>query len=285
MKSIGITADCVCDLPEHYIKENGIGLMYFYITTDTGRFQDGYVITSDNILEYLEEGGAKAGTYAPRPEEYREFFERHLEQYDELIHIAISGQVSPSCHNAVAALDQMGERGKRVTVIDSLHLSTGMGHMVMRAAELRNSGRSSAEIAAALLPMREKIATTFITRSTDYLYRNGQVSKRVGSLSKLLMLHPVLTLKKGRISLQTVRIGNYENSVMRYVRSALKNSGRIDTRRLFITHAGCTVKMIAQIRAEVDKLCKFDEVIVTQTSATVSSNCGPGTVGLMYIRK
>lgn len=285
MKSIGITADCVCDLPEHDLRERRIALMYFYITTDTGRFQDGYDITSDNILEYLKEGGVKAGTYVPRLEEYKAFFERQLERCDELIHIAASSQVSASCRSAVEALERMGEQGKRVTIVDSQHLSTGMGLMVLRAAELRDKGCSSSEIVSALLEMRDKVSTTFITRSTSYLYRNGQVGKLVGSLSKVLLLHPVLALKNGRISLRTVRIGNDEHSVMRYVRSALKHRGSIDTRRLFITHAGCTVRTIAQIRAEVDRLCPFDEIIVTQTSATVSSNCGPGTIGLMYVRK
>ena len=285
MKGIGITTDCVCDLPEDYLKANDIELMYFYITTDSGKFRDGYVITSDNILEYLEQGGTQAETHAPSTQEYKDFFERHLDQYDELIHIAISGQVGVSCYHAMEARRLMGARGQRVTVVDSQNLSTGMGYLVMKAAELRDNGQSAAEITEELIRTRGNVSTTFITRNADYLSRNGKVSKWIGSLGAFLMIHPVLALKKGRISLQMIRIGNYERSVIRYVRGVLKHSGRIANTRLFITHAGCTVKMIAQIRAEVDRLCPFAEIIVTQTSATVSSNCGPGTVGVMFIHK
>lgn len=285
MKKTGITTDCVCDLPEEYLKENDIDIVYFYITTATGKFRDGYEITSGNILEYLENGGEKAETTAPEPEEYKAFFENALNRYDELIHIAISSQVSLSCQNAASALKLMGDNGKRVTIIDSAHLSTGMGHMVIRAVELRDYGETGSEIVKAVESMKNKVSTSFITKNADYLYRNGRTSKKVQRLSAFLMLHPVLTLKNGRITLKTLQIGNYEKSVMNYIKSELKHNSNIDKKRLFITHAGCTLKMISQIKSEAEKLCKFDEVTVTKTSATVSGNCGPETVGVLFVYK
>lgn len=285
MKRVGITTDCVCDLPEEYIKANGVELIYFYISTDTGRFKDGYEITSGNILEYLEDGGRKAETDAPGAGEYRAFFEDCLKRYDEIVHISVSSQVGLSNKKATAAVEQMGANKARVTVVDSEHLSTGMGHMVMRAVELRDGGSSAAEIADEMVRMRSKVSTTFITQSADYLYRNGQIGQRVAKICTFFSIHPVLVLKNGRISLKMVRIGNYERSVMRYVRSELKCGGEIDHKRLFITHAGCTLKMISQIREEAQRLCHFDEVKVTQASATVSGNCGPGTVGVLFIHK
>ena len=285
MKKTGITTDCVCDLPEEYIKANDIDIIYFYITTATGKFRDGYEITSGNILEYLENGGEKAETTAPESEEYKSFFENALNRYDELIHIAISSRVSLSYQNATAALKLMGDSGKRVTVIDSAHLSTGMGHMVMRAVELRDQGEDEDEIVKAVESMKHRVSTSFITKNADYLYRNGRTSKNVQRLSAFLMLHPVLTLKNGRITLKTLQIGNYEKSVMNYIKSELKHNSKIDKKRLFITHAGCTLKMISQIKSEAEKLCKFDEVTVTKASATVSGNCGSETIGVLFVYK
>ena len=285
MKKTGITTDCVCDLPEEYLKANCIDVIYFYITTATGMFKDGYEITSGNVLEYMENGGKKAETNAPAPGEYKEFFEKALEQYDELVHITISSRVSRSCQNAMASLELMGENGKRVTVIDSSHLSTGMGYIVMKAAELRDSGKSVSEIVEVVEGMKRRISTTFIVKNADYLYRNGRVSRNLKKMSALFRLHPVLTLKNGKITLKMFKIGNYERSVMRYIRGELKRSRRIDKSRLFITHAGCTIKTMSQIKAETEKLCRFDEVTVTKASATVSSNCGPETVGVMFVYK
>lgn len=285
MKKTVITTDCVCDLPEEYLREHGVDLVYFYINTDTGRFQDGAGITSGNVLEYLEEGGVKAETYPPSVQEYQSFFEKRLRQGGELVHIAISGHVGGSCKNAMTAWRLLGEDSRRVTVIDSEHLSTGMGHMIMKAVELRDAGKSAAEIAEAVEGMKDKVSTTFITRNANYLYRNGRVGKRLKELCGVLMFHPVLVLKKGRMALKTIRVGHYEQSMLRYVRGELKRSDRIDKRRLFITHAGCSVRTISRIRAEAAKLCVFEEVVVTRASATVSSNCGPETVGIIFVYK
>ena len=131
-----------------------------------------------NILEYLENGGKKAETNAPAPHEYKEFFEKSMKKYDEIIHISRSSHISDSCKNAVAALDFMGDDSKKIHIIDSEHLSTGMGHMVIKAVEMRDEGRSSEEIAEEIESMKKKVSTSFITMSADYLYRNGRAGKR-----------------------------------------------------------------------------------------------------------
>lgn len=278
-----ITTDCVCDLPEEYLDVYGIDVAYFYILTDTGRFRDGYVLTSENILEYLAEGGKTADTIAPAPEMYRDFFQARLRDGDALVHISASSKTSLAYRNASEARTLMGARGEQVTVVDSRHMSTGLGHIVMRAVQLRDQGKSAAEIAEAVEAMRNQVSTTFIARDADYLHHSGRMSKGVRKLCAIFLLHPVLSLVDGKIVLKTLRMGNYEKAVMRYVRSELRRGDRVDPQRLFITHAGCSVKLLSQIREEVRKIGTFREVVVTKASATVSSNCGPGSVGVIYV--
>ena len=178
----------------------------------------------------------------------------------------------------------MGDKGSRVRVIDSEHLSTGIGHLVIKAVEMRNSGCTSEEIAAEAERFKKRISTSFITMNADYLYRNGRVGKAVKSICELFMLHPVLGMKNGRIILKSIKIGNYEKSVMRYIKGELRRSRNIDRKRLFITHAGCPVKLINAVKARSEKLCSFDEVLATKASATISSNCGMGTVGVLFVK-
>ena len=285
MKKIGITVDCVCDLPEKYLEEHDIGIVYYYITTSTGMFRDGYEITSENILEYLENGGGRAITNPPSPKEYKAVFENALEHYDEVVHFSLSEKIDSTTHNAKVALGLMGENGKRVTVIDSEHLSTGIGHLIINAVEMRDGGSSLAEIVEVSESMRSRIANSYMTPSIDYLFHNGRLDKRIKRIGDLLGIYPVITLKTGRITLKGFLLGNYENAVLRYIRKVLKHNDKIDKRRLSITHAGCTVRMLSRVREEVDKLCSFDEVIVTKASATISSNSGPGAIGIQFVQK
>lgn len=285
MKKIGITTDCVCDLPEEYFSLNDVGVVYFYITTSTGRFRDGYEIDSANLIEYLENGGQKGETCAPAPMEYKSFFEEQLKKYEEIIHISITDKVSHSYRNALEAVKDMGDEGKRVHVADSGHLSTGMGHIVINAVDMRDGGSTVKEILDETELLKKRVSTSFIAKNADYLYRNGRVSKFVRDICDTFMVHPVLSVKNGKLGLKTIQIGNYDSSMRRYIRRELRRSKEINKRRLFITHVGCTVKMITAAKAEISKCCDFEEVVVTKASATISSNCGEGTLGVLFINE
>ena len=283
-RTICVTTDCVCDLPDEILKKYNVDVVYFYIETDTGRFRDVSEITAQNIFEYLKNGGQKSKTNAPAPDEFIQVFTKKLKSCDEVIHIATGSKISASVKNSQAAVEQMGSLGEKVHIFDSGHLSTGIGHIVLKAAEMVNEGVvDSGKILAELEKMRDMVSSSFMADRADYLYRNGRVTKAVQIICSIFNIHPVLAMKDGFLGLKSVQIGNYEKSALRYVRKELKTPN-IRTDRLFITHAGCTARDIKLIKREVNRIMKFDSVIVTKASATISGNSGPRTFGLLYVK-
>ena len=282
---ICITTDCVCDLPDEMLRKNNVDLIYFYIETDSGRFKDVDEITAQNIFEYLKNGGIKAVTEAPPSDEFVSFFTEKLKTYDSVIHIAISSRISKSVSYAKQAAEMMGEEGKRVHIIDSGHLSTGIGHMVLRAAEMVRGGSNSEQIISEMEDMRGRVSTSFMADNADYLYLNGQVGKGVHKLCTMFHIHPVLGMEDGYLKLKACHIGNYRKSAAKYVRAELRANRKIKGNRLFITHAGCSTSDIKMVKKYVGSLMKFDEIVVTKASATISSNSGPRTFGLLYIKE
>ena len=133
--------------------------------------------------------------------------------------------------------------------------------------------------------MRDKLSTTFMADSADFLYRNGKVSKKVQQLCSFLRIHPVLSMKDGYLKLKSCYMGNYEKCMQLYIRRELKRYRNIDTKKLFITHASCTAKDIKSAKREINRIIRFDEVIVTKASATISGNSGPRTLGLFFIKE
>lgn len=281
-KKIAITSDCVCDLPNEMLEECGVEVIHFYITTDYGCFRDMDEITSDNIVEYFENGGKRIATEAPKPKEYEEFWERILEEYDEIIHIVISSSVSKSYQYASEAAAMF--RGK-VHLFDSAHISVGIGHFVLKAVELVETGKKAEEIIDVLSKMKKRVSTSFIAENADYLYRTGRVNKLFKKICNVFKIHPVLGMKNGQMVLKTIEIGNYEKSAMRYIHRELRHDKNIEKRRAFIPNCSCSVKLIAKIRWEIKELCNFDELIDTKASATISSNCGANTFGVSFVRK
>lgn len=284
-KKVGILAECVCDLPKSTLRNCGVDILYFLVETENGVFTDTDEITAENVISHMEMGGKKTKSAPPPPEVYRKAFEKNLKRYDEVIFVAISSHISHSCENAEKAVKLMGDEGKRVHIFDSEHLSTGLGFFVLRAAELANQGCTSYQILSELKTLKTQVSTSFLAKNADYLYRNGLVPVYVKTICSALNIHPVLAMKNGDIRLKTVIFGNYDSACKYYVRLTLKGKKNIDRKCAFVTHAGCTVKMLRTITAEVEKYCRFDELKVTDASATISSNCGPGTFGVLFVRK
>lgn len=283
-KKVGVIAECVCDLPHSIIEEYDIDIVYFLVETDSGVFTDTDEITAANIIGYMEEGGKKSKSSAPSVEVYIRAFRKKLQNYEEVFLPTIGSSISESYINAAKAVKEMGDEGKRVHIFDTGHLSTGLGHMVIRAAELARAGKSIKEMIAELSDLQDRVSTSFITMNVNYLYRNGLVSKTVQRLCGAFNAHPVLAMKNGSLSAEFIEFGNYEKACLRYIRRQLKSSGSIDKTRAFITHVGIPAKKIEEIKKLVGELGGFREVIVTRASATISSNCGPGTVGVLFIK-
>lgn len=282
MKKIMITTDCVSDISEKLRSQYDIRVIYFYIVTEHGWFKDMDEITSGNIIEYFERGGSRVQTKAPFQEEYREFFGKALNDGDELIHISVTSTLSMSYQNAFVAAKEFGGR---VHVIDSGHLSSGMTHLVVKASEYARQGMDTKEIVEKLEQMKNRISTSFIAENADYLYRTGLVSRFVKNMCEMLKIHPVLGMRKGVMGLRAVRIGKYEKAVLRYARGQLRRSSSIEKDLIFVTHAGCSLKLIAKVKNEVTKQGAFRDLQVAEASATITSNCGANTIGVLFVGK
>lgn len=279
---LGITTDCVCDLPQKTLKECHIDLIPFHIETDYGRFEDLAEVTSDNILEYID-SGHKALSIAPSIKEYQLFFEKELTKYERVLHITISSGLSEAYDNACLALSSFEDK---VIVIDSHHLSTGMGHLLLRAVQLKDAGKEIEVIQDELLKMRNRISTSFIAYSADYLFYNDKISKNIAALCRYFKIHPILKIAKdGRMVLGGFHMGSYEEAANRYIAHQLKHHKYIDRSCLFITHAGCSTKLLRKVRDKVEKYNCVDNIQITTASATVSCNCGPNTFGLLFVQK
>lgn len=284
-QKVKIIAECVCDLPVAWLKAHNVDIMYFSVETDRGVFFDTSEITSENIISYMQAGGKKAFSSAPHPDVYKEAFEKNLEKFDEVILVAISSGVSFACENADKAVEQLGEKGRRIHVFDSGHLSSGLGHLVIKAAQMAENGHMASEILAALETLKNKVSTSFIAENADYLYMNGKVSEKVKKICSAFNIHPILTMKNGELTLKSVTRGDYRKACRRYIKKTLRSAKSIEKNTAFITQAGCNTKMIEWIKNEVSKIFEFENLIVTKASATISSNCGPNTFGVLFIEK
>jgi len=280
-RKIHITTECVCDLPKSFLEHYGIGTMYSYVETERGRFCDTSEITSDNLLEYMASGEVTAKSLTASVEEFETFFSDALSIGEQVIHLTPAQKLGTGYKNALAAAQGFGN----VTVVESGHISTGMGLLALRAAHLVKKGATVEEIVKDLEHTRTKISTTFIIPSADAMYKNGYINYNVKRMCEVFNLHLVLKVKKSRITLARVKSGSTNRVYADYIRNTLKGKKNIDTRLLFITYSGCSAKQLKAFKEEVLKYQKFERIEFQKASATISSTCGLGAMGLLFMKK
>ena len=172
-----------------------------------------------------------------------------------------------------------------VTVIDSANLSTGIGLQVVEAAVMAQAGKSAAEITAALEEVRPKVRASFVVDTLMYLYRGGRCNAVAAMAGSVLKLHPKIVVENGAMDAAKKYRGKLHSVVMSYVRDMEADLKNARPERVFITHSGCDRKIVEDVQAYLQSLGIFQEILETRAGGVVSSHCGPGTLGVLFIAK
>ena len=277
--SLVITTDSVCDLPESLKKAMRIDVCPYYVCTDEGRFLDEREIRADELLLHIAEGWS-GYSQPPEIEDYERFFAEKLTEAQNVIHITMAKHVSQGYENAFEAAKSF----ENVTVFDSGHLSSSMGLAVLCAAYMAEHHATKTEIVKALTKLRASISSAFIIDSTHIMCQSGRVPRRIQILCDALLLHPVIVLRKSRMTVGSMEMGNFTHVAKSYIRKVLRDTRTIDKRILFITYAGLDEGRLQRIQDMVLQYCPFERVYLQKASAAIASNCGPGSFGLLFMR-
>ena len=275
-----ITTDSVCDLPESLIKEFNISICPYYVCTDHGRFLDEREIKADELLPHLLEGDS-GFSQPPDVIDYERFFAENLTETQNIIHIAMAKHASDGYANAKEAAKSF----ENVTVIDSGHLSSSLGLIVLYAASMAENHATRSEVVKTVKYLRRYISSAFIIDSTHMMCQSGHISKKIQILCDALLLHPIIVLRKSKMVVGSIEMGNFAHVAKRYVRKVLLHPRNIDTRILFITYAGIDEKSLKYIQDLVQQYCPFERVYLQKASSAIACNCGPGSFGLLFMKK
>ncbi len=275
-----ITTESVADIPQEIVERYHIKVIPHLVRTEAGTFRDGLEIDPSGLLSYMEDGDKYVETTVPDVAYHEAFFAKQLEHANNVVHISISSLVENSGYHAAA---EAGRSFDNVFVIDSGHLSSGQGLLAIEAARLVEEGYGAEEIVEKVLAAKKRVHTSFVVDSLDYLARAGQIGRRTADIVNALMIHPVLSMKKGVLSLGGFYFGTRESSWRKYVSWSLKTINKIDTRVLFVTYVSLSNKEKEVIAEEISKRMNFEKIYFHEASPVIAVNCGPGTFGMLFM--
>ena len=278
---IKITSDSTCDLSREQVEKYGIEIMPLSVAMGDQNYRDGVDIHPDGIYEHVSNGGGLPKTAANNIADYVDVFEKYSKEYDAIIHLNISSDFSSCYQNACLAAEDF----ENVHVVDSRNLSTGHGLLVLKAAELAESGMDAAAIAEQLRETANRVDASFILDQLEYLKMGGRCSAVAVLGANLLKLKPCIEVVDGKMGVGKKYRGAFSKCLKDYITDRIGGRDDLDLDRVFVTHSGISQELLDLAVETVRELQPFKEVCVTRAGCTVSSHCGPGTIGVLFIRK
>ena len=279
--NIKILSDSTCDLPQEVLDKYNITMIPLSVIKDGKQFTDGVDISPADIFNHVANGGDLCSTAANNIGEYTEWFAKYSNDYDGIIHINISSEFSSCYQNACLAAEDF----ENVRVIDSRNLSTGQGLVVLKACELANSCSDLDEIADLLRAFTDKVEASFLLDRLDYMVKGGRCSAAAALGANLLNLKPCIEVKNGKMAVVKKYRGNYAKCLSSYVKDRLANRNDLDKGTLFVTRTPIQDDCLNAVKETVAQYNDFETTYWNEAGCTVSCHCGPGTLGVLFVRK
>lgn len=276
--SFKITCESAADLNVDMYKKNNIGVIPFRITLGENEFQDGIDIQNEDLFEYFTKTKLLPKTSAINSVDYEEFFKEQNTEDEGLIHICISSQISSTYNNAVTA----SKNFKNVYVIDSKSLSSGIGLQVLYACSLRDKNVPIAEAVEKINARRDNVQISFVIDRLNYLHKGGRCSALSLLGANLLAIRPSIKVSNGKMGIGKKYMGKIHKILDKYIDDTIEEFNTPDKSLCFITYSSATDEMLEVARNHLKEKNIFKKIKETTAGCTVSTHCGPNTLGIIY---
>ncbi|MBO5259863.1 MAG: DegV family protein [Agathobacter sp.] len=279
---VKVIADSTCDLSEELIEKYGITIIPLYIVLGEKEYRDKVEIMPADIYKWSDENKTTPKTAALSIDDAVKAMMPILEQGDDIVIFSISKDMS-STNNVFRLATEELEAEDRISVIDSANLSTGIGLMVIEAAIMAQAGKSKDEITAVIEGLKPRVRASFVVDTLEYLHRGGRCSGLAALAGGMLKLHPKIVVKDGAMGADKKYRGKIDAVILKYAKEMEADLLTAKKDRVFITHSGCDDEVVASVKEYLESLGYFDEILTTVAGGVISSHCGPGTLGVLYI--
>lgn len=283
MNKIILSADSTCDLDEKLREQYSVNEYPLHVILGDNQYMDGVDITADEIYDAYARHHILPRTAAINVEEYISYFKKWTEEGYSVIHFSLGSALSSSHQNCCIAAETL----KNVYPIDSHNLSNGIGLLVLEAADRIARGMSADKIVEEVSALRTNVHSSFVLDTLEFLHAGGRCSALMALGANFLHIKPCIEVDNtsGSMAVGKKYRGSLEKVLQQYTLDKITGCKNLKTDRIFITHSGISPKRIAMVKDIVRKNADFKEIFVMRAGSTISSHCGPNTLGILFMSK
>lgn len=284
MKKIAIVTDSNSGITQQHGKELGIFIIPMPFFIDGELFLEDITLTQEEFYRRLNED-SDISTSQPSPGEVIDFWDKVLEEYDELVHIPMSAGLSSTCNTAVTLADNYEGR---VQVVNNQRISVTQEQSVYDAMTLRDAGKSAVEIRE-ILEAEKMEASIYITVDTlKYLKKGGRITPAAAAVGTVLNIKPVLQIQGEKLDAFAKVRGwkTAKRTMLRAVESDLKTrfAGKEDEMIIGVV-TNCSKEETDEWRKEIQSYFPGYETMDGELSLSVACHVGPGSMAITCMKK
>ena len=282
MSKIKIVVDSTCDLSKELYEQYDMDVVPLNVTFGQDTFKDGVDITRDQLYKDVEKYKALPATSAPGPQAFEEAFRKWLDQGYKVIYMGIGSTLSTAFQSANIAKNMIDS--KDLYLFDTKNLSSASGLLAMKAAKLAKEGKEPEEICKILEKDVPNTVAQFSVETLDYLHKGGRCSGTAKVLGHLLHIHPHLLVKDGKLIVYKKPRGTMKIAIDGQIEELKKALPNVQMDNIMITDSGVKDEIREYFVKEVSKLVNPKIIRTTPAGCVISSHCGFGTIGLLFIK-
>lgn len=279
---VKIIVDSTNDLMPDMLKKLDVEVLPLYVNFGDDTYKDGVDMTTLELYKEVEKRGTLPKTAAVTIGDLMNVFQKWVDKGYEIVYTGISKEMSSSYNNAIIAAKEVAE--DKIFVVDSKNLSTGIGLLVLKACKDRDNGLSAKEIAENMEKNTKLVLSQFAIESMEYLYKGGRCSSLSMIVGSMLRIKPIIQVRDGKMSVQQKPIGKIKRALDKMLEQIINDKDRLDTDHILLTHSPAPESRDYLLPLLKENFPNVD-IIETVAGCVISSHCGPGTIGILYMVK
>lgn len=276
---IGIVTDSTCDIPKYLIDQYELEVVPSILIIDGKEYADGISISREDFYKRLPTLQTQPTTAAPSIGEFSTRYDSLLARgCDHILSIHAAGSLTTIINSARQAAHDFPNK---ITIVDSLSLSLGLGFQVLAAAEAAEFGLQAA--LNAIETTRKHLHVFAALDTMENLRRSGRVPAAVTILGGMLNIKPLIELTNGEVkAIGAVRTTKQANARML---KFLLEGGALE--RLAILHTGAESRAKEFLNVVMQQASQSvpRDILMVNVTTVIGTHVGPNGLGFASVKK
>lgn len=281
MNNLKIICDSLSDVPKNLIEKYDIEVVPLTVILDGKEYKDGIDISKDDFYKRLRENNAYPKTSQATYAQFKEVFEKYVNEGKKVLYIAGSSVATGTYQSAVMAKNDIdGE----IYAYDTKGLSYTAGVLVIKAGELAQEGKNIDEIIDEMDKLKEKIYVLFSVDTLEYLQKGGRISSTKAAIGSILNIKPLLNVKDGLVG-PVCQVRGKKNVISKMIELVKENCGDdLSDHTVAIGYSDDFKEKDRLVKAAQESL-NAKNIDLFQIGTCIGAHSGPGITAILCLKK